>query len=168
MVASIRGTASHAPENALREIRKLRRVLKVAKFYFGLPEVNFLGTQITRTASNRHHPKLAIIKKLSGFLSTINFYKRFIKDAAKLLAPLNALLQGPKIKNTQPFNWTPELEELFAKIPHDALPIVLLGLRSVWKEDFQTTSAEHTYGESSRKVSDASQRASHYTDEKFV
>ncbi|XP_015118981.1 uncharacterized protein LOC107042448 [Diachasma alloeum] len=30
---------------------------------------------------------------------------------------------------------------------YDALPLVLLGLRSAWKEDLQTTPAELTYGE---------------------
>ena len=44
-------------------------------------------------------PLPANIKALRGYLGTINFYRRFIPEAAKILQPLNDLLQGAKKGN---------------------------------------------------------------------
>lgn len=43
----------------------------------------------------------------------LNFYHRFIKDAAAILAPLNGFLTGKKKKDKQAINWTTESEEAF-------------------------------------------------------
>ncbi|GBP57240.1 hypothetical protein EVAR_82952_1 [Eumeta japonica] len=43
------------------------------------------------------------VKELRRFLGMINFYRRFIPDAARIQAPLNALLTG-SIKNSHPIN----------------------------------------------------------------
>lgn len=50
---------------------------------------------------------------LRGFLGTIHFYRKFVKNAAEILAPLNKLLEGPKVKNTTPIIETPELLQAF-------------------------------------------------------
>lgn len=58
-------------------------------------------------------PKPSTIKELRGFLGTVNFYRKFLKGAAAILAPLNKELEGPKIKGSSPVNWTAEIEEWF-------------------------------------------------------
>jgi hypothetical protein len=39
----------------------------------------------------------------------INFYRRFITQAANIQAQLHAVLAGPKVKGSQPVNWTPTM-----------------------------------------------------------
>ncbi|XP_076764833.1 uncharacterized protein LOC143431780 [Xylocopa sonorina] len=55
-------------------------------------------------------PKPTIVKQLRGFLGMVNFYRRFIPNAAVLQAPLNKLLTGKKLKSTTPITWTKETE----------------------------------------------------------
>lgn len=61
---------------------------------------SFWATPITKMTSNRwdrvdataNFPRPTTIKKLIGFIGTINFYRKLIKGAATHLAPLNHLL----------------------------------------------------------------------------
>ena len=50
-------------------------------------------------------------KNVQSFLRFANFYRRFIKDFAKLASPLTALT-----KNNQPFQWTATEESAFQAI----------------------------------------------------
>jgi cleavage and polyadenylation specificity factor subunit 1 len=43
----------------------------------------------------------------------INFYRRFLPDAAANQAPLHDALSGPKTKGSHPITWTPRLERAF-------------------------------------------------------
>ena len=56
----------------------------------------------------KSHPTPKTKKQLQSFLGMINYYRRFIKDVAKISAPLNKLLQ----KNVR-FIWTEECEQAF-------------------------------------------------------
>ena len=43
----------------------------------------------------------------------LNFYRRFIQDAASSQAPLHAVLPSPKVKCNHPITWTAELDTAF-------------------------------------------------------
>jgi hypothetical protein len=43
----------------------------------------------------------------------LNFYRRFLPQAAVVEAPLHALIGGPKQKGSQPITWTPTLLKAF-------------------------------------------------------
>jgi hypothetical protein len=43
----------------------------------------------------------------------LNFYRRFLLQAAAAQASLNDILSSPSIKGTKPIAWTPELEKAF-------------------------------------------------------
>ncbi|KAL0818761.1 hypothetical protein ABMA28_008088 [Loxostege sticticalis] len=123
-------------------------LINTAKCVLGMEQVNFLGYSVSadgikplpaKVEAVQQFPQPKTVKELRRFLGMVNFYRRFVPNAAILQAPLNELLSGPKVKGSQPINMTPE----HAKV----LPLVLLGLRSAWKEDLQTSAAELVYGE---------------------
>jgi hypothetical protein len=43
----------------------------------------------------------------------LNFYRRFLPQAAATQAPLHNVLSGPRIKVSHPIAWTPELHKVF-------------------------------------------------------
>ncbi|GFS64296.1 retrovirus-related Pol polyprotein from transposon opus [Trichonephila clavipes] len=64
------------------------------------------------------------IHDLRTFLGMINFYRRYLKDAAKTQAPLHELLRGAKKKDRRKVHWTDDTRRSFenAKL---ALPKLL-------------------------------------------
>ena len=47
------------------------------------------------------------------FHGMLNFYRRFISQAARIQAPPHAALAGPKIKGSQPVDWKPTMVHAF-------------------------------------------------------
>lgn len=97
-------------------------LLNVGKCVFAVPEIEFLGYLVSsegtkpltdRVKAIQNFSKPKTIKELRRFLGALNFYRRFITGAAKLQAPLHALLAGPKVKSNSPVVWTPALEDAF-------------------------------------------------------
>jgi hypothetical protein len=43
----------------------------------------------------------------------LNFYGRFLPQAAASQAPLHDVLSGPRFKGSHPINWTPDLHRAF-------------------------------------------------------
>jgi hypothetical protein len=80
-------------------------VINVEKCQFGVAKVEFLGHEVTAKgarplqshveALQRHAPPTNV-KQLQGFLGLINFYRRFLKGAARLLKPFTDMLKGGK------------------------------------------------------------------------
>jgi hypothetical protein len=56
-------------------------------------------------------PKTA--SQLRRFLGMLNFYRRFVPNAATTQAPLHDTLAGPRIKGSHPTAWTPDLRRAF-------------------------------------------------------
>lgn len=75
------------------------------------------GTQLPpeRIEAIKKFPKPENVHQLRQFLGTLNFYRRFIPNAAEDQVILNGLLSGPKIKKKTPIIWNAELEEAFMK-----------------------------------------------------
>jgi hypothetical protein len=58
-------------------------------------------------------PRPGSLQELQGFLGTVNFYRRFLPAAAKLLRPLTDALRGGK-EARERIEWTAEMEEAFS------------------------------------------------------
>ena len=80
-------------------------VVNTKKCLFNVPSIKFLGHRVAtgditplphRVAALQQHPRPGTIKELQGFLRTVNFYRRFVAGAARILKPLtDALCGGP-------------------------------------------------------------------------
>jgi hypothetical protein len=85
-------------------------------------EVEFLGHHVTaagvspiasRVAAIQQHPAPTTVKELQGFLGVINFYRRFIPAATRILKPLTDQLKGgPKPVAAIP--WTADMQAAFS------------------------------------------------------
>ncbi|GBP93204.1 Transposon Tf2-6 polyprotein [Eumeta japonica] len=93
-------------------MREYGMLINTSKCVFGADNVTFLGYNISakgtkpleqKVESIKNFPIPKTVKELRRFLGMINFYRRFIPDAARIQAPLNALLTG-SIKNSHPIN----------------------------------------------------------------
>ena len=94
--------------------------LRAAKTQLARSELKFLGFRLSPEGIKadsricddvRNFPRPTNVKQVRGFLGLAQFYKRFIKDYAKLAKPLNGLL-----KKGVKFTWTMECEESFSCI----------------------------------------------------
>ncbi len=64
-------------------------------------------------------PKLATITQLRRFLAMINFYRRFLKNAAETQAPLHDFLKDSKKNDKRPIPWTEKASAMFEKCKDD-------------------------------------------------
>ena len=112
------------------------------KCEFAVPEIEFLGHVLSangcsplvkHTAAISEFPTPSDKPALQRFLGMINFYRKFLQGAARVLAPLTDALKGPGKSIT----WTPNLEAAFRHAkdliirvpelihPHSSAPISL-------------------------------------------
>lgn len=107
-------------EEHLRQIfERLKRygmLLNSSKCVFGSKEVTFLGYTISESGTKPLDSKIQAIKdfptpsnvrQLRAFLGMLNFYRRFLPQAAQIQAPLHSLLTGV-VKKNQAINLTGE------------------------------------------------------------
>ena len=96
-------------------------LINPSKCQFGVSSLQFLGHQIDNKGIRPLEEKVQAIRsfplppsqrKLREFLGLVNFYHRFIPHAARLLYPLNQLLEGPK-DGSKAVAWTDQAKEVF-------------------------------------------------------
>jgi hypothetical protein len=96
-------------------------VINGEKCVFGIEEVEFLGHHVnatgvapiaSRIAAILEHPQPTTVKELQGFLGVINFYRRFLPAAARILKPLTDQLNGNP-KPAAAVRWTAETQAAF-------------------------------------------------------
>ncbi|GFX35618.1 hypothetical protein TNCV_104231 [Trichonephila clavipes] len=89
--------------------------INVSKSVMGAAQVEYLGFLITAEGSRPLPEKVQAILNyklpetihdLRTFLGMINFYRRYLRDAAKTQAPLHELLKGAKKKDRRKVHWT--------------------------------------------------------------
>ncbi len=104
------------------------------KCQFGKSTLIFLGHLVTtegikpdkgKIQAIKNFPKPTIIKSLQEFIGMINFYNRFIKNAAYILKPLYDMLQG-KRSARQLINWTQFAENAFEKAKEELAKATIL------------------------------------------
>lgn len=106
--------SSDEHEDHLRQLfdrmRKYGVLVNSAKCVFGVSEVTFLGYHISEKGTKPLESKVEAIsqfpppktvRELRRFLGMVNFYRRFLPNAAQIQAPLNALLTG-SVKASHP------------------------------------------------------------------
>ena len=93
--------------------------LKYEKCSFQVTEVTYLGFRVDKNGLNPTTEKIRAIKEaptptnltqLRAYLGLLNFYRKFIPQAATLLEPLNYLL-----RSTNEWKWSKEQELAFQK-----------------------------------------------------
>ena len=98
-------------KQVFEELRNAHLLMKLSKCHFFTKEIQYLRHTLnikgirplpskTQAISNMHPPKTA--KQVHAFLGLIRYYRKFIKNFAKLAKPLT-LLPYQKAK----FEWTP-------------------------------------------------------------
>ncbi|GFY20317.1 retrovirus-related Pol polyprotein from transposon opus [Trichonephila clavipes] len=111
----------------------LRR--NVSKSVMGDGQVEYLGFLIMAEGSRPLPEKVQAILNyklpetihdLRTFLGMINFYRRYLKDAAKTQAPLHELLQGAKKKYRRKVHWTDDTRRSSEKCKNDLAEAALL------------------------------------------
>ncbi|GFV24334.1 retrovirus-related Pol polyprotein from transposon opus [Trichonephila clavipes] len=109
--------------------------INVSKSVMGAAQVEYLGFLITAEGSRPLPEKVqAIINyklpetihDLRTFLGMINFYRRYLKNAAKTQAPLHELLKGAKKKDRRKVHWTDDNRRSFEKCKTDLAEAALL------------------------------------------
>ncbi|GFW90772.1 retrovirus-related Pol polyprotein from transposon opus [Trichonephila clavipes] len=109
--------------------------INVSKSVMGAAQVEYLGFLITAEGSLPLPEKVQAILNyklpetihdLRTFLGMINFYRRYLKDAAKTQAPLHELLRGEKKKDRRKVHWTDDTRRSFEKCKTDLAEAALL------------------------------------------
>ncbi|UYV82299.1 hypothetical protein LAZ67_21001652 [Cordylochernes scorpioides] len=109
--------------------------INMEKSVFGVKEIEFLGYLITpegfsplpeRVEVIQEYKLPTTIQELRAFLSMLNFYRPFLKDAAETQSILHDYLKGSKKKDKRLINWTEEAKEIFNKCKNDLAKATLL------------------------------------------
>ncbi|GFW11542.1 hypothetical protein TNCV_3810611 [Trichonephila clavipes] len=98
--------------------------INVSKSVMGAAQVEYLGisdhcrrfSAIARKKKfklSSNYKSTETIHDLRTFLGMINFYRRYLKDAAKTQAPLHELLKGAKKKDSRKVHWTDDTRRSF-------------------------------------------------------
>lgn len=134
-----------ASENAEQHQKHLRVVLQrlhelaikinFAKCQIAQSEVTFLGHRVNRDGITPTPEKVqaitefkqpALACELRTFLAVLNYYRRFLPNAATKQGQLQALLTGNKKNDKTPVVWTPEAEAIFGECKHDLATATLI------------------------------------------
>ncbi|UYV82733.1 hypothetical protein LAZ67_22000691 [Cordylochernes scorpioides] len=106
-----------------------------AKTVLNVNNIEFLGYWITpegirptesKVQARVDYKKPETVQDLRRFLGMLNFYRRFLKNAAEDQAILNDFLKGSKKNNKRPIPWTEEAEQKFIKCETELSKAALL------------------------------------------
>lgn len=124
-----------------------------AKCVLGAAEVTFLGYTVNAAGTQPLKEKVdailalakpSTVRHLRQFLGMVNFYRRFLPQAAKTQAPLNGLLVGADPKGKTPITWTPDLQDSFEQCKRDLANAALLAHPDINAELAVVTDASDT------------------------
>ena len=120
-------------------LRHANLKLKPSKCKFACPKVKYLGHVVSpegiapdddKIAAVRDFPCPHSVKTVRSFLGLANYYRRFIKDFAKIVSPLNQLL-----RNDHKFLWTDACEQAFKALKEALISAPILAFPD-FKETF--------------------------------
>lgn len=121
-------------EQLFQRLQDYGIMINPSKCIFGKNEITFLGHTITKNGIKPLQDKVdtvrncslpSTVKQLRRFLGMINFYRRFIPNAATIQSPLNKYLIGKK-SNNSPIEWTDESKNAFLQIKEALAQAALL------------------------------------------
>ena len=104
--------------------------MKFSKCHFFMKEIQYLGHILstkgiqplpskTQAIQNMHPPKMP--KQVCAFLGLVGYYRKFIKNFAKIAKPL-MLLTHQQVK----FNWTPTHHNAFLMLKESIIQALIL------------------------------------------
>lgn len=114
-------------------------VINVNKCVFGQQELSFLGHLVSNRGIRplpdkvkviMDFPKPQTVKEVRRFLAMVNFYRRFLRDAASIQIPLIEFQKGNKKNDNTPIIWTNEANKAFQKCKRDLANCAFLAFPS--------------------------------------
>lgn len=111
--------------------------INVSKSEFGRSDITFLGFLVNKDGTKPLPDKVKAIldykqpetiHELRTFLGLLNFYRRYLKDAADTQAILHDYLKGAKKRDKRKINWTDKAIKMFEKCKQDLANVTLLTL----------------------------------------
>lgn len=109
-------------ECVLKRLSEYGIRINLKKCVLGVPELSFLGYLVNkdgiRPMPERVEPiqKCELpktVKELQRFLGLLNYYRRAVKHAAHVQAPLNEMLKGNKGKRNRRLDWSEDQKSAF-------------------------------------------------------
>lgn len=109
--------------------------INISKCVFGEEKVKFIGYEVSKEGTKPLPEKVAVIESypkpknvqdLRRFLGIINFYRRFVPNAASHQAILHDCLKGSKKNDKSPVHWSTERIVAFEKCKTDLSQATLL------------------------------------------
>ena len=106
-------------EEVLKWLQQHGLVLHMEKGVFFATSVEFLGQHVSadgirplgaRVAAITAYPKPSTKSQLTSFLGMLNFYRRYLKEAASILKPLTDATRGAGSKHSK-LEWTKVIEK---------------------------------------------------------
>lgn len=122
----------------LQTLREHQLFEKFSKREFWLTQVAFLGhiiskdgiqVDLSKVEAVRQWPRTTAVMEVRSFLGLVGYYRRFVKDFSRIIAPLTKLiLKGVK------YEWTDSCEEGFAKLKEclAIAPVLTLEREVLW------------------------------------
>ena len=111
-------------------LRHTNLKLKPSKCKFACSQVKYLGHVVSPEGIAPDDDKIAAVKTVRSFLGLANYYRRFIKDFAKIASPLNQLL-----RKDHKFLWTDACEKVFKALKEALISAPILAFPD-FKETF--------------------------------
>lgn len=124
-------------------LRKFGLTINLSKCVFAQTEVKFLGHSISKNGISPLNEKVQSIidfpepkevRELKRFLAMLNFYRRFLPNAAKIQAPLLCFLKGNKKNDKTNIQWNDESREAFLNCKESLIKTTLLSYPSSLKQ----------------------------------
>lgn len=122
-------------DTLFRRLSENGLVINADKCEFGQPTLTFLGHLVTNAGFKPMPSKVEVIdklkrptiaKELKGFLASLNFYRRFLKNAIDDQRHLTALTHGNRKNDKTPLIWNTTAEEAFDNCKRKLAEAVLL------------------------------------------
>ena len=135
-------------DEIFQRFRAAKLRLNPKKCKFALSEIKFLRHIINKNGISIDHSKDAVIldfprpknvKQVRSFIGVCTYWKRYIKDFAKIINPLNKLL-----RKSVPFVWTDECEIAFNSMKTKLTTAPILQFPDLNKEFTLVTDASTT------------------------
>ncbi|GBM17723.1 Transposon Ty3-I Gag-Pol polyprotein [Araneus ventricosus] len=109
-------------------LRKFGLVLNRDKCTFAVENLSFLGHKIDKygitplpekVEAISNFPRLKTVQDLGRFLGMLNFFRRFLPQAAQKQLPLQKMLGKCEKRDKTPLNWTDESDQAFQNCIND-------------------------------------------------
>ena len=135
-------------QNVFDRLNDANLKLQPKKCNFAAKRVEYLGHYFSKNGIEVNPSKIEAVKtypvpktqkQLKAFLGLTNYYRRFVKDYAKISAPLNRLLK----KDTE-YNWTSECDQAFNFLKEKLMSSPILAFADTQKPFFISVDASGT------------------------